>query len=548
MRDLMKLASLVAVLVGPAAVLAQAPAPAPAGTPTPAAAVAAPADAAPADAAPRAVNDGGMSAFVLVLNEGKRLSAQGKYYDAALVFHKILAEGDEAQPYYQEAQYELGVALFQLKLYVSSFNYFDRVADVGPDHVRYRETLPWLLRIHRELPGETNTLYRMAAYAVDAYPPDLAEEIGFFVGQHYYYEGSLGKALDSLSRVGPGKPELYVKGTYLKGVVQVRKNEAGPASESFKEVLRFLKDHPKVNEARRYEQMAVMALARIFYSTQQFDTSIRYYDQISDRSGEWLDSLFEKSWAYYMATNYARALGNLQTVASPYFEEEYYPEAYVLKAVIFFKNCHYEEALSTIDPFYKEYYDVLKELEAALAAHPDPADFYSYLASVSVKGGRYSLKVKRIFNAALTDKKLKRLFEFVVHMSREIAQLEELKKHPVARGMAAFLIPDLVAYRSLTIGEAGKLARERLARVGKELKGLLAQALKVRFESLNAQKGILEERFRLEQVVEKAGAKPDTRVAIDAEHILWPYDGESWKDELGSYYYPLSSLCGTAGK
>jgi tetratricopeptide (TPR) repeat protein len=291
--------------------------------------------------------------------------------------------------------------------------------------------------------------------------------------------------------------------------------------------------------------MTILSLARILYSTGQYEEAVRRYDLIADSSDHWLESLFEKSWAYYQMNNYARALGNLQTVNSPYFEEEYYPEAHVLKATIYFKNCHYEDALETVNPFYKDYYEILKELEGALAAHTDAMDFYNYLAAVSVRGGAYSLKVKKIFNAAVSDKKVKRLFQFVVHISKEIQQLEELRKHPVARAMADFLLPDVVAYRALTTGEAGKLARERLTRMRKELKDLLSKALTIRLETLNAQKGILDEKLRKEQVVEaKTTSEESEYLDTDAEHLQWSFDGEFWKDELGSYYHPLRSLCG----
>lgn len=513
--------------------------------------------AAPGAAAPAVAPASPPSAFQLVLNEGKRLAAQGKYYDAALVFHKILAEGEEGKEYFQEAQYELGVALFQLRFFNSAFQYFDRVVDAGVQHLRYNDSLPWLLKIHRELPGETNSLYRMASYPASGYPADIAQEISFYVGQYYYYEGNLAAALEALNRVGPDKPDLYVKALYLKGVVFVRKNEAASASEAFKEVSKFLEGR-KIADGGRYREMATMAMARVYYSAgfagkspdrAAFETAIKYYDRIPDTSDQWLDSLFEKSWAYFQIGNFTRALGNILTVNSPYFEEEYYPESHVLKAMIFFKNCLYEEALATVNPFYKEYYEVLKELDVALQGKPDPADFYQYLASISArgagKGAAYSLKVKKIFNAALADKKLRRLFGFVIDINKEIGQLEELRKHPLAKSMADFLLPDLIAYRSLTISEAGKLARERLGRVRKELNGLLSSALKVRFETLNAQKGILEEKFRKEQVVETKGpGAPTENFQVDREHAYWPWDGEYWKDELGSYYYPVRSVCG----
>ncbi len=492
------------------------------------------------------------SAFDLVLGEGKRLSRQGRYYDAALVYHKVLAEGDEAYAYYQDALFEMGVALYEQKFYVSAFGYFDRIAEFGPSSPHYAAALPWLAKIHRQLPGETNTLFRMAYYPVEMYPADLVEEISFYVGQFYYYEGNLPKALESLSKVGESNPEMFNKALYLKGVVQVRQNNTDAAAETFSKLLGRFKGKLS-KESERLQIMTRIALARVYYGGGQndpakFHEAIKNYGMIPDTSDMWLDSLFERAWAFYQTENYERALGNLLTVGSPYFEEEYYPEANVLKAVIFFRNCLYEEALETIDPFYKEYYEISKELRIVLETYTDPSDFYTYLASISRqgKGEGYSLKIKKIFNAALADAKLRRLFGFAIAISEEMKRIEELQNQPVARPMVDYLLPDLVAYRALTMGEAGKLARERLSRVNRELRGLLQQALAVRFETVNAQKGILTERFRQEQIIEISGAqKPTAEFQVDKEHVLWPFDGEYWKDELGSYFYPLKSVCGT---
>jgi hypothetical protein len=486
------------------------------------------------------------------VNEGKKLSSQGRYVDAALVFERVLSQGSETQSAYQEAQYEMGVALFKLGLPVSAFTYFDRVGEVGDSHVRYLDTLPWLLAVHQALPGETSSLLRMAAYPVTAYPARDADEISFYVGQFHYYAGNLDQALESLMRVGTTVPELYVKAMYFKGVVFVRRNDAKAASKTFQEVLGYLERHDVPNK-ERYEVMANLATARVFYSVGQsdpsaFKTSVKYFDRVPDTSEYWLDSLFEKSWAYFMDGNYARALGNLVTVNSPYFEEEYYPEGNVLRAVIFFMNCLYDEALATVDPFYKEYYDISKELKRVLAKYEDPASFYQYLASLSKGGGAsYSVKVKKIFNAALADRKLRRLFGYVVAINNEMTRVNDMAKADASSAaLVEFLQPELEAYRSLTIAEAGQLARERLERMSKELRDLLSQALKVRFESLNAQKGILAETYRKEQITGTAAAQTGLRegLEVDDEHQAWPWNGEYWKDELGSYYYPIKSVCG----
>lgn len=498
-------------------------------------------------------------AFDVVVNEGKKLSSQKRYADAALVFERVLSQGDESQAAYQEAQYEMGVALFSLGLPVSAFTYFDRVGEVGEGHVRYIDALPWLLKIHHALPGETSSLLRMSAYPVESYPAGIADDINFYVGQFHYYAGALDQALASFMRVGQSNPELYVKAMYFKGVVFVRKNDAKAASRSFVDVLLYLSNH-EVPNASRYQVMANLATARVFYTVGHsdpeftragkvnlpaFNKSIEYFDKVPQASEYWLDSLFEKSWAYFMVGNYARALGNLVTVNSPYFEEEYYPEGYVLRAVIFFMNCLYDEALETVDPFYKEYYEISKELKRVLAKYEDPASFYQYLASLSKSGGQqYTVKVKKIFNAALADRNLRRLFEYAVAINNEMDRVNALSSDPVAGKLVDFLVPNLEAYRSLTIAEAGQLARERLERISKELRELLSQALKVRFESLNAQKGIVSKDEQVEQLKDSASAASSSAgLVVDDEHQLWPWNGEYWKDELGSYYYPIQSAC-----
>ena len=63
-----------------------------------------------------------------------------------------------------------------------------------------------------------------------------------------------------------------------------------------------------------------------------------------DHEKDWLDALFEESWAYFMASDYPHALGNIHTIESPYFPNSFYPEAQFLKAIIYFTNCQYENA------------------------------------------------------------------------------------------------------------------------------------------------------------------------------------------------------------
>ena len=60
-----------------------------------------------------------------------------------------------------------------------------------------------------------------------------------------------------------------------------------------------------------------MQLARTHYGTQQNRYAIYYSARSSAGTTQWLESLFESSWANYRVGQYEQALGNLITLSSP---------------------------------------------------------------------------------------------------------------------------------------------------------------------------------------------------------------------------------------
>ena len=116
--------------------------------------------------------------------------------------------------------------------------------------------------------------------------------------------------------------------------------------------------------------LAFLSMARTYYSASvRLDENQRADDRraeaLAPRSSTGTRStspastgstpLFEESWAYFMAGDYSHALGNIHTIESPYFPHSYYPEADVLKAVIYFANCQYDDAHIIVAQFQQKY-------------------------------------------------------------------------------------------------------------------------------------------------------------------------------------------------
>ncbi len=490
-----------------------------------------------------------------LLSEGVRLMEDDRLLEAAPRFHDIVNNGEFEWGVVQDASYFLGVVLQELGLHQSALVQFESVVDTGPDHPKYRKSLPWLLFIARNSPGDNNVLARIASYPPELYPPDFAHELHFLVGQFHYSEGSYDDALARFHQVGEDNDEFFVRARYLEGVIHVQESQLATdpenvdttrlkrAADAFKDILRFQRDAGSGATVDRVAGMANLALGRLSFSTRQYQVSVRYYDQVDEADADWLQSLFELSWVYFQLKNYPRALGNLHTLNSPYFADQYFPESRVLQALILFYNCRYDEANAIIKAFVQDYYPLMTELRDQINQFADPNAFYGWLARLSrSEQTEFSARYKRIFNAALADRKLRRKFFFVKTLNQEIERLGALAgTTQIAAPLLDGLKGELTAYRSLVIGEAGSLAQARLLRLLKELKQHLAGALKIKGETLKAQRGALAESVQLEQA---AAAAAQTEIVVDAEHFEWPFTGEYWRDELGSYMYDISSECG----
>lgn len=477
-----------------------------------------------------------------------QLRADEEFLDALALLVQAQQSVSEGSSVGAELEFELAQTLVGLGLYQSAYTWLERIAEQGDSHPRYNQTIDWFLALQREVPGDVASLERLAEYDPLLYPPAQANEIRFLVGQHFYNRESLDRALESLEAVEEDNKEAYLKAQFLIGVIQTRNNAAQPAVEAFKNILRYERDQGGGEFVESMAKKARLALARVFYTAGQFDTAARYYDQITQDDPEWLDSLFEISWAYFQLGNYERALGDLHTLNSPYFFEEYYPESFVLQSVILLTNCNFRESLRVVEQFNEIYKPLRDELELQLKQTTDPAQFYSYLAKLSKDDEKavLSKRLKRVFNAALRDRKLRRLLRYVLQIDREKQRIEELSQNapnPAVRDFLSGLLADVTAYRGLVIGEAGQAAKDRIERVYRELTDLLSQALRVKFETLKAERAMIAKLKRMSAEEAKAQFGVAETPESDEEHVYWPFEGEYWRDELGAYTFLIVNRC-----
>jgi len=318
------------------------------------------------------------------------------------------------------------------------------------------------------------------------------------------------------------------------------------AVDVMREVARATRAEPsKANEDLR--ELAMMQLARVHYGARQNRKAIYYYQRVARGNEQWLEALFEASWANYRIGQFEQALGNLITLSSPFFRDEYFPEALILKAVIYYENCRYRESSAILEDFERIYLPVHDELDALLKRPLDAAEYYNVLADVQKKNKEQrpdatQAILERILRLALTDQDLKKTNDSILELEAELDGYGSRGDTFKYSELSKTLIEELKAQRETLIGKAGLMARSKLERELGELKKLLANALRIKFETTTKEKEFLQDQLRAggdKEIVKKYRFS----VAVADDELYWPFEGEYWRDELGTYQYTLTKGC-----
>lgn len=474
------------------------------------------------------------------LADAKDLIEDESYYEAFDKLQGIIDAVPADDPRQGEAQFWQGKVLVALGLYQSALRRFDNV--VAPaDSPMYRDKVRLYLQIQRAVPGDLATLERLSDAPETVHAAADVDEVRFLLGRYFYGVGDPDKAVEKLKVIGVQAGEIYLKSRHLLGVVYVSQQKYDLAIESFRDILRFEEQVGAPRFYAQYRDLANMSMGRLFYSARQYEAAGRYYDRVQEGTTAWLDSLFELGWTYFQMGRIDRVLGQLHTLNSPFFEDRYYPEARVLESLILFRTCRFGETLVTVQKFLRDYKPLKKELDAQLAGQRTDAEFYDYLFSLSRDKKSLSVQLRRIFNVALSDKRLQRAFGAVVRANDEYAGLEKLVQNSKSATASAQLKEDMGRVRAVMISEAGGLARQRLTRVREDLTEIIRQGLRIKYETLKARRGSLSDQVR-QDMAETAKAVSEPRQP-DEEHIVWPFDGSYWRDELGGYTYETKTRC-----
>ena len=504
---------------------------------------------------------------------------RGDFETAALAYDAILRDSSLGEAH-DEARYQLAKSLIRLGLHHAALVRLEEILARGPQGTKYfHNALEWLFHVGKRLVNQSVVVGAVARYASGAFPPSSQDTYAYLLARYGYERGQAleeagrtaeaRKAWDEARRLAgtvrpeagarapvrkPGEPDaddgdLHARARFLDGLVRYATGDSPGAVESFKDVVRLTNPRRGRVPDPRMRELAFLQLARIHYEYKQNRYAIFYYDKMPWGGDSWLQGLWESSYAHYRIGNFEKALGNLLTLQSPYFKDEWFPESFILKAIIYYENCRYPEARAILDGFHGTFEPVHAELSRMTARAAAPAAFYDLIADAQKgRGDAGRPLMRRMMKVAFTDGNVKRLGDSIAEVEAEMDQgLGARREAFRTSALAKDLRERLAAERGKLLDEAGARSRAKLEYERDALKDLLQQALRIKIEVSRM------EREALEGALTRGGGQVDVlrdyrySTAVSDEHLYWPYDGEFWRDELGTYTYTLTKGCRDTG-
>ena len=500
--------------------------------------------------------------------QAKALFDKEKWSEAAQALHRVRSgETGDDPGNKQLAEYFLAISLYRLKFYQASYQIFSGVAD-NPNHLKFKETLLWLAKLATQLPEPADIIERVGKYNDDdlsrfdnAQQRDLYWQLNFMLGRYKYRNRQFEESIRLFQKVDR-RSEYYVKAQFFTGVSYVQLRKAIPAVKAFQRIEKALDEGVEgVDDEDRMRDLAYLSMARTYYSSSitldaetnaptvnstKLSAAVKYWNQVDVTSEYWLDALFEESWAYFMAGDYPRSLGNIHTLGAPYFPNSFYPESEVLKAIIYFTNCNYDAATTVVAKFNLRYTPIKDELEKILKNYKGENRedaFFKFLLEVREGKGDIPASVRPIVEIALSDRQLLRNIDYVKLLEEEEKRFKKSPADFQSSGLGLEVADALKLARDLAVRQAGELALGRYQRYVDELNEHLRNGEKILIDITAAQRNLLDEKLQTNQV-SKAEAKIFGVVKPDEEHVIWPFNGEYWRDELGFYRQVVESACG----
>jgi hypothetical protein len=412
---------------------------------------------------------------------------------------------------YAWAQFFLARSLIELKLHHAGAVYLARIARERTNPAVLTKALAEL-QLLTDRPHDEVMIDEQVFGALDLgfLPEDIAGYAHYQQGLVDLRVGNERWATTHFSKLPEGGAEAS-RAKYAMLVTRLKQAKKDLPKEMIDQFFELAQD-PKLTQDARND--AMLAVARLRYELQDFPGALEAYNLVKlpaldpGRAALYL----EEAWTRYQLGQVHAAMGLLTTLDAPSFREEFLPDKFLLKALIYRDLCHYLPAKRSAKELTRRYSESLDAVRDRDDLTRDP----------------------RLLRAASARGSTRRARQFLESLELEGEQLGRF-----AGSFGERMFGYMTRVYDLSRAEAVRVYQQRLAEaVRVEADKLLRAAEQVRLMEYEVGLKLYERVKKGAKLVALIEEEP-----LKANQVSFKFTDEYWNDELRTYRFSLKSRC-----
>jgi tetratricopeptide (TPR) repeat protein len=481
------------------------------------------------------------------LKRGLQLYQSKNYLKASEIFYRLTkVQLTPAQR--QKAQLFLGLSFYRLNLrQMAAFPLVQLVREGS--RANRKKALDVLVAVADSL-DETSLL----DYSLSMVTPEELSETGLSVV--YYRLGELALKKDETDRaLSHFRNSLGQKGDssealYSIGMAYLIRRDPESAIPYFQKLLEKYDAKSTVDRKRG---MATLGLARSYYQAKKWNQAAEAYRLIPKDHVFYRESLTELSWSLFRGGQFRSALSPLQTLHTPFYSNFYDPESLLLHGIILLFSCRYDEIAPLLKTFDDNYPSSIAKVQEWIESPRSVQDYFDEINRAVKTLNQQKRTGEVVSNNHLPFFVIRTLLQ-QNDIAVEMRYLDKLKKEELQLKKlygGGYKSP-ILEYGSKIIAGRGKASRTRMAvRLQDHLKKIVDSygefALQVNFlkyEMLGGMRTTLKDKMASTGTESNSLGQDRSRdFYVKNGYRYWPFQGEFWRDEMGSYQYVGVNVC-----
>ena len=363
--------------------------------------------------------------------------------------------------------------------------------------------------------------------------PATRSRMAYLAARDAHHNRNYGLALAVLKMVQTSDP-FYPEAKALEGVIV---SMQGRPRDALAPLLTAQAAAEQAKKPARLINAIKINIARSYFAAENWQRAVEYYAQVERPSSFWPEAAFERAWSHFRATDINGALGQLQSLHSPFFEDWYFPEADMLRVYSLFLFCKFPDASKGINEFQAKYKPQLEDLRKVSARSPD--DLYGQMRLWVESQGSKDVDLPRSITRLYEDEQ--RFLDdlaAIQHAEDEQARLKNVSANPFSSRVAGWVRER----HDALIQEEGERIRAEAQHMAENLDTMLGDSEINKLDMMQFETRLYEQAAAL-------GSIPEARKVVSRKQRAkagqqeWPFQGEYWADELGYYRIATTSDC-----